>query len=138
MWNAYGTPEELVEHDAVLQQHCEDVGRDHTEIERSVQAKVIVRDTREEAEAAFAHLLSVNQTIWAGRGRGPEPDMIERNVFPDPDSAIWLGDPKQIADLIGRYLDAGFGTIIAEIPAPYDRETIERLIGEVGPMVTSR
>lgn len=135
MWNAYGTPEELVEHDVVLQQHCRDVGRDHTEIERSVQAKVVVRDTYEEAEAAYARLLSLNKTVWVGRGVGSEPDMVDRHVFPDPDSAIWLGSPEQLAEHISGYLEVGFGTIIAEIPAPYDRETIERLIGEVGPTV---
>ncbi|MEX1126233.1 MAG: LLM class flavin-dependent oxidoreductase [Acidimicrobiia bacterium] len=138
IWNAYGTPQELVEHDAMLQAHCRDVGRDHTEIERSVQAKVIIRDTAEEAEAAFVRLLSMNRTTWAGKGRGAEPDMVRRQVFPDPDSAIWLGSPEQIAARITSYLDVGFGTVIAEIPAPYDIETIERLIGEVAPMVDAR
>ena len=41
----------------------------------------------------------------------------------------------EIVELIARYVAVGFGTIIAEIPAPYDRETIERLIGEVAPLV---
>ena len=135
IWNAYGTPAELSDHDEVLQAHCEDVGRDHTEIERSVQAKVVIRDTQEEAESAFADLLSMNKTVWAGRGVGAEPDMIQRHVFPDPDSAIWLGSPERIAELISKYVSVGFGTVIAEIPAPYDRETIERLIGEVAPLV---
>jgi hypothetical protein len=29
----------------------------------------------------------------------------------------------------------GFGTVISEQPAPYDVETIEKLIGEVKPLV---
>jgi alkanesulfonate monooxygenase SsuD/methylene tetrahydromethanopterin reductase-like flavin-dependent oxidoreductase (luciferase family) len=135
IWNAYGTPAELSDHDEVLQAHCEDVGRNHTEIERSVQAKVVIRDTQEEAEAAFAGLLSMNKTLWSGRGVGAKPDMVKRHVFPDPDSAIWLGSPEQISELIAEYVSVGFGTVIAEIPAPYDRETIERLIGEVAPLV---
>jgi hypothetical protein len=32
-------------------------------------------------------------------------------------------------------MEAGFGTVIVEMPAPYDVETMERLIGEVKPMV---
>ena len=63
--------------------------------------------------------------------------MTHRHVFPDPDSAIWLGSPEELAERIADYVEVGFGTIIAEIPAPYDHETIERLIGEVAPMVES-
>ena len=137
IWNAYGTPAELLEHDQILRDHCADVGRDHTDIERSVQAKVIVRDTREDAEDAFKRLLAANKTTWIGRGVGTEPDMTHRHVFPDPDPAIWLGSPEELAERIADYMEVGFGTIIAEIPAPYDHETIERLIGEVAPMVES-
>jgi hypothetical protein len=32
----------------------------------------------------------------------------------------------------------GFHTVIAEMAAPYDDETLERLIGEVKPMVAAR
>jgi hypothetical protein len=32
----------------------------------------------------------------------------------------------------------GFQTVIAEMAAPYDDETLERLIGEVKPMVLAR
>ncbi len=135
IWNAYGTPAELVEHDEVLRAHCAAVGRDHTEIERSVQAKVIVRDSRAAAEAAFGRMLARNKTIWTGTGQGAEPDMTNRRVFPDPDSSIWLGSPAELAELIAGYRAVGFGTVIVEIPAPYDRETIERLAGEVAPLV---
>lgn len=135
IWNAYGTPEELLEHDEVLRAHCEAEGRDHSEIERSVQAKVVVRDTVEQAVDAFARMLEANRTVWAGKGVGAEPDMVRRSVFPDPDSAIWLGSPDSLTELICRYVDVGFTTFMAEIPAPYDRETVERLIGEVAPMV---
>ncbi len=135
VWNAYGTPAELVEHDEVLRRHCVEVGRDHTEIERSVQAKVIVRDSRAAAEAAFGRLLSLNRTVWEGARPGAEPDRMNRRIFPDPASSIWLGSPTELAELIAGYRDVGFGTVIAEIPAPYDTETIERLVGEVAPMV---
>ena len=135
IWNAYGTPAELEEHDEVLRSHCAAVGRDHTEIERSVQAKVVVRDSRAAAEEAFGRMLARNKSVWRGAGRGAEPDMVNRRVFPDPDSAIWLGSPADLAELLSAYRDVGFATVIAEIPAPYDRETIERLAGEVAPMV---
>lgn len=135
IWNAYGTPAELIEHDEVLRRHCADVGRDHTEIERSVQAKVVVRDSLEAAEAAFDRMLATNKSVWGGFGRTGEPDRTNRRVFPDPDSSIWLGTPDDLAALITDYRAAGFGTVIAEIAAPYDRETIERLVGEVALLV---
>jgi F420-dependent oxidoreductase-like protein len=134
IWNAYGTPAELVEHDDVLRAHCVAVGRDHTEIERSVQAKIIVRDSRAEAEAAFARILANNKSIWGGFGRTGEPDRTNRAIFPDPDSSIWIGNPDELAELIAGYRAAGFGTVIAEMGVPYDRESIERLVREVAPM----
>lgn len=136
IWNAYGTPAELREHDEVLRRHCEEVGRDHAEIERSVQAKLVVRDTLKQAEEDFGRMLDHNKTTWTPPAGRTEPDMRNRSVFPDPDSAIWLGNPEQLAGRIASYLSVGFETFIVEIPAPYDRETIERLIGEVAPMLS--
>jgi hypothetical protein len=37
-----------------------------------------------------------------------------------------------------EYCDAGFRTAIVEVPAPYDRETLERLALEVRPMVAKK
>ena len=39
-----------------------------------------------------------------------------------------------VAQLIA-YKELGFGTAIAEMPAPYDGETMERFAGEVREMV---
>ena len=46
-----------------------------------------------------------------------------------------LGSVEQVAARLREYKDAGFPTAIVELPAPYDLETIERLIGEVKPLV---
>ena len=46
-----------------------------------------------------------------------------------------LGTVDQVAARLREYVDAGFSTAIVELPAPYDTETIERLIGEVKPLV---
>ena len=48
-WNAFGSPETLAHKDEVLRRHCEDVGRDPEEIERTVGAKIVIRDTEAEA-----------------------------------------------------------------------------------------
>ncbi len=38
-----------------------------------------------------------------------------------------LGSPTEVADTIRPYLGLGFTTVIVRMPAPYDRETIDRM-----------
>ena len=42
---------------------------------------------------------------------------------------------RHIAERMRASSEVGFHTFIAEMPAPYDVETLERWIGEVKPMV---
>ena len=37
------------------------------------------------------------------------------------------GPPAEIAAAIAPYRDLGFSTVIVRLPAPFDRETIERI-----------
>jgi hypothetical protein len=53
----------------------------------------------------------------------------------EDDPTFWPGTPEQIAERLLEVWPLGFETAIAEIPAPYDDETLERWIGEVKPMV---
>jgi hypothetical protein len=53
----------------------------------------------------------------------------------DDDVSVWTGTPEQIAETIVSYRKIGFDTFIAELPAPYDAETMELLMTEVKPMV---
>jgi alkanesulfonate monooxygenase SsuD/methylene tetrahydromethanopterin reductase-like flavin-dependent oxidoreductase (luciferase family) len=46
-----------------------------------------------------------------------------------------LGPVEKVADRIREYLAVGFPSQLVEVPAPYDPETLERLIGEVKPLV---
>jgi alkanesulfonate monooxygenase SsuD/methylene tetrahydromethanopterin reductase-like flavin-dependent oxidoreductase (luciferase family) len=116
MWNAFGTPEELAHKDAVLRTHCEAVGRNEAEIERTVGCKIVVRDTEDEARRVWAAQLEANRTPY------------------EEESDIWLGSPAQVAAKAAAFAAAGFRTIIAEMPAPYDVETVERLVAEVKPL----
>jgi F420-dependent oxidoreductase-like protein len=112
-WNISGWEDEVRERVAVLDEHCAAVGRDRGEIEMTVSFPIVIRDRREDAEAAFAALMRHNGAENAGN----VPNL--------------LGPPAQVADAIAPYRAMGFSTVIARLPAPYDRETIER-IGEVG------
>jgi hypothetical protein len=51
------------------------------------------------------------------------------------DDTFWIGTADEIAERMIACRDIGFSTFLAEMPAPYDVETLERWIGEVKPMV---
>jgi F420-dependent oxidoreductase-like protein len=111
-WNTSGTVDEVREKVATLERHCADVGRDPAAIERTVSFPAILRDRREAAEARFAELLAGNGAETAG----PGPTL--------------LCSPAEAAATIAPYRELGFSTVIVRMPAPFDRETIDR-IGEV-------
>jgi alkanesulfonate monooxygenase SsuD/methylene tetrahydromethanopterin reductase-like flavin-dependent oxidoreductase (luciferase family) len=46
-----------------------------------------------------------------------------------------LGPPSVVADRLNEYAAAGVPEHIVEVPAPYDVETLERLAGEVRPLL---
>ncbi|MGD0019250.1 MAG: LLM class flavin-dependent oxidoreductase [Candidatus Limnocylindrales bacterium] len=123
MWNAFGLPAEVRELDGVLRRHCEEAGRDEREIERSINLWVVVRDSEAEARRDWASWMELNRTA------------IERTLEP---SRPLFGTPEAIAARLLEYCDAGFTTAIVEMPAPYDRETLERLAREVRPMVAKK
>ena len=119
-WNAMGSIEKLRHKDSVLRAHCETVGRDESLIHRTVGCKPIIRDTEEAARRAWEQMMALNRT--------PMADVIDDDTF-------WIGTPEQIAETMVACRDIGFTTFLAEIPAPFDPETLERWIGEVKPMV---
>jgi len=120
MWNGFGTPDELAELDGVLRAHCADAGRDSSAIERTSNLWMLIRDSEDEARQVW--------TATAEHNHVPVGDVIEP-------SRPLLGPPEVIATRLREYVDAGFSTAIVEVPAPYDVETLERLIGEVKPLV---
>jgi hypothetical protein len=45
------------------------------------------------------------------------------------------GPPQFVAEGLAPYVELGFRHLYADAPAPYDRETLERLVGEVKPLL---
>ena len=108
-WNTSGDLDEVRGKLANLDRHCADVGRDRSEIEMTVSFPIVLRDRAQEAEAA-----------WAG--------IIDRNGAPNAGNVPHLlGSPDEVAAAIRPYVELGFRTIIVRLPAPHDRETIERI-----------
>ena len=122
MWNAMG-PLEVMRHKIeVLHRHCEEVGRDPAEIEFTLGIKATIRDSEAEAIKVWKAAMEHNRT--------PLEDLADDDTF-------WNGTSEQLAERLAPYVELGFRTVISEQPAPYDVETFERLIGEVGPKVAA-
>jgi F420-dependent oxidoreductase-like protein len=120
LWNGMG-PIETIRHKVeVLREHCADVGRDPSAIEMTLGIKATIRDSEAEAVRAWKAALQKNRT----------PDSRVEG-----DTTFWNGTAEQLADRLAPYVELGIRTVISEQPAPYDTETLERLIGEVKPLV---
>jgi F420-dependent oxidoreductase-like protein len=107
-WNTGGTVEEVTAKLAKLAEHCDAVGRDITTIEKTVSFPIVIRDDVAVAGASFQALMDAN---------GVE----------ETDQVPLLGSPAVIADAIRPYKALGFETVMVRMPAPYDRETIDRM-----------
>jgi F420-dependent oxidoreductase-like protein len=113
-WNTSGHLDVVRERCAILEQHCADAGRDPGGIERTVSFPLVIRDDSAEAREIWQRLCRHNGIDDAG------------------DVPHLLGSPGEIADRIRPFVEElGFSTVIVRLPAPFDRETIDR-IGEVG------
>jgi alkanesulfonate monooxygenase SsuD/methylene tetrahydromethanopterin reductase-like flavin-dependent oxidoreductase (luciferase family) len=103
--------------DEVLRRHCEEVGRDESEIERTASMGVcIIRDDPAEAQRVLAETFRHNG-----------------NAKPWEDQLV--GTPEQVADKLRPYLGIGFRHFSVGCPPPFDAESMERLIRDVKPML---
>lgn len=109
LWNVFGSPAKVAAADAVLREACAAIGRDEAEIERTVALNVVVRDSRAEAEAA-----------WAGYARRHLPIDTEKELNAG-------GTVEEVAATLRAYADLGFRHPVLIFRTPYDHETIDRL-----------
>lgn len=113
--NVGGGIENVKRKEAVLLRHCEEIGRDPAEIERTTGlGTVVIRDSREEARRVFESI-------------------FERNGKARPWENQAVGTPEDVAAFIAPFLEIGYRHVIAGFPAPYDEESMTRLASEVRP-----
>jgi alkanesulfonate monooxygenase SsuD/methylene tetrahydromethanopterin reductase-like flavin-dependent oxidoreductase (luciferase family) len=113
--NVGGGFENVKRKDEILRRHCDEVGRDESEIERTVGVGTcIIRDDPAEAQRVFETMFEHNG------GARPWKDQL-------------VGTVDQVAEKLRPFLGIGFRHFIVGFPSPYDAESMERLASEVKP-----
>ncbi len=115
--NVGGGVEAVRQKEAVLLRHCEAVGRDPSEIERTTGiGTVFIRDSAAEAQRVFERTFEENggAKLWEAQP---------------------VGTPEQVAEMLAPYPEIGYRHLIAGFPAPHDEESMTRLATEVLPLL---
>jgi alkanesulfonate monooxygenase SsuD/methylene tetrahydromethanopterin reductase-like flavin-dependent oxidoreductase (luciferase family) len=113
--NVGGGFENVKRKDEILRRHCEEIGRDESEIERTTGTGVcIIRDDPAEAQRVQDAMFARN-----GNARSWQNQLI--------------GTPEQVVETLRPFLGIGFRHFIVGFPSPYDAESMERLMTEVKP-----
>ena len=106
-WNVpFVSPEDFAKKNAVLDGHCEAIGRDPRAVRRSVNLGIAW--TEESLHAQFGALAS--------------------RVRP----GVLTGSNGEVVDRIGRYVEAGADQINLALRAPFDRDALERFSHTLG------
>jgi F420-dependent oxidoreductase-like protein len=113
--NVGGGIASVIQKERLLVGHCEAVGRDEREIERTVGMGVaVIRDSRADARR-------VQERIFARNG----------------DAGLWseqpVGTVDDVVELCAPFVELGYRHLIFGFPSPYDEETMTRLATEVRP-----
>ncbi len=115
--NVGGGVETVRRKEEILLRHCEAVGRDPSEIERTTGiGTVFIRDSEAEARRAFEAAFARNggASLWKDQP---------------------VGTPEQVAEKLAPYLTIGYRHLIAGFPSPHDEESMTRLATEVRPLL---
>ena len=104
---------------AVFERRCEEIGRDHTEIERSAFLSPVVRDTEAEALRFFRTQMEANR--------------LDESVLDDTD--IYVTSEERMTELMLAWREIGVSHFIIQTAAPFDEETAERFASQIRPHV---
>lgn len=116
VWNGEGDTETYAHRSSVLDGHCASIGRDPASIRRTAGIPPIhIRRTTDEARRSLARVLAHHHRLPV--------DEAEAIAHGDPVA----GDLDTVLTALAAYADVGADEVIAEWPAPFDDETLERL-----------
>lgn len=118
MCNLIGPPEVVADKERTLLAHCDAVGRDPAEIERTVAFRQpVIRDDVDEARAVAE-------------------EISERHRI-DPPFVAMAGTVDTLVERLVPYVRLGYRHLIFQFLAPFDRETMERMAAEVRPRLAA-
>lgn len=118
-WVAHPDAGRMRQKDEVLRRHCEEIGRDHAEIERTAFLSPVVRDTEAEAMDFFRVQMEANRLPASA------PDDLD----------IYITSTDRMIERLIEWRDIGFTTFFIQTAAPVDEETIERFARDIRPAV---
>ncbi|HUY05764.1 MAG TPA: LLM class F420-dependent oxidoreductase [Acidimicrobiales bacterium] len=110
--NLFGNRETIRHKIGVLEDHCETIGRDPTEIAKTRLGGLVIASTNAEAEQKAQRLAKV---------RNMDEDRLRAYAT--------IGDPDAVCEQISGYLDAGLTGMIFNMPDPDDLDILA-LAGE--------
>jgi alkanesulfonate monooxygenase SsuD/methylene tetrahydromethanopterin reductase-like flavin-dependent oxidoreductase (luciferase family) len=122
IWNMVGSEDiERMRHKAaVLDRHCEEVGRDPSEIERSVFLSPVIRHDQAEARSFYEMQMEANRTPLSAV---------------ETDADMYVEEPGRMTELMLAWKEIGFTTFIVQSAAPFDAETARIVIEEIKPVL---
>ena len=116
-WNVWGGPDVLARKGALLDGHCNAVGRDRKSITRSANMALLFADTRAETDQLHAALIR----------RFGMTDAVARDT-------MLAGSPGEICDTLARLRAAGVDTLF--IPTLFTKDprpALDRFMSEIAP-----
>ncbi len=116
--NVSGPPSAVRQKIDVLERHCRDVGRDPSEIEKSVFMPIVMTDRQD--------LIDRVASLWVAQG---VPEEEAKRLVP-------AGSPAHIRDVVGHYTEIGVTYFIIMSQGPYKLDLYRRIADEiVAPLV---
>ena len=117
IWSVYAEPDEVLRNRwMLLRELAVAAKRDPAAISGAMSCKIVIRDD-----------VRIARRIWEST--------LVRHGMEDYRREPWLGPPEQIAEYIRHYQALGFDMLVVDQLAPFDPQTIERLITEVAPLL---
>jgi F420-dependent oxidoreductase-like protein len=116
LWNSGGSPERMGHLISVLKRHCEAIGRDDSEIEKTVITSLGYRAGKDHENEMVARAAAMSRST---------PEEARKNVF--------VGSADQCLETIARYQKVGVTHFIFSMTPPYMEDGIQAFAEEVIP-----
>jgi F420-dependent oxidoreductase-like protein len=116
--NLFGGPDQVKHLLGVLEQHCEDVGRDSSQIAKTALGRVLIGATHEAAQAK----------VEAMRARGVSEESLATMI---------TGDPDTVGERVQAMKDNGLEGYGLSMPDSYDLEALDLVGRTLAPIFAS-